>query len=222
MLNNIPRTDKEEIRKKYNELRNYAEVGELFSITRQRVHQIITGYRSLAYHLKYKIRRKGQKNSFATLIRELKAKPCHNCNGKTQATHHLDGNPKNNTKDNLLPVCRKCHGILHRGLDHKGKYDGQLCAFCNKALPKKSYYRKHGRFCSSICRGHFKNPERKFGRRNALNCIDCGSFKVASRDRCRKHYLYWLYHNYPGRKEKMAISQKKYYNKRKLLKLGMV
>jgi len=35
--------------------------------------------------------------------------------------HHIDGNNKNNKKNNLLPCCKKCHLKIHKGLSKKDK-----------------------------------------------------------------------------------------------------
>jgi len=34
-------------------------------------------------------------------------------------THHIDGDTKNNNKDNLIRVCRHCHGYIHKGFRQK-------------------------------------------------------------------------------------------------------
>jgi hypothetical protein len=31
--------------------------------------------------------------------------------------HHIDGDRLNNSLDNLIPVCRSCHGLIHAGSD---------------------------------------------------------------------------------------------------------
>lgn len=41
-----PEKRKELIRKWYNEGRGYAEIGRLFGVSRQRIHQIVTDYQS--------------------------------------------------------------------------------------------------------------------------------------------------------------------------------
>lgn len=42
---------------------------------------------------------------------------CMDCGEKNRSklvVHHLDGNKYNNNLDNLLTLCRKCHGFRHR------------------------------------------------------------------------------------------------------------
>ena len=29
--------------------------------------------------------------------------------------HHIDGNKRNNSQQNLIPLCRSCHSLIHRG-----------------------------------------------------------------------------------------------------------
>jgi hypothetical protein len=33
--------------------------------------------------------------------------------------HHIDGNKKNNSKENLIVLCEKCHHLIHSGLRKK-------------------------------------------------------------------------------------------------------
>ena len=35
--------------------------------------------------------------------------------------HHIDGNPKNNTPQNRIAVCKNCHTTIHSGIDSKRK-----------------------------------------------------------------------------------------------------
>lgn len=34
---------------------------------------------------------------------------CENCGAKAKDRHHKDGNPLNNSPENILSLCRKCH-----------------------------------------------------------------------------------------------------------------
>lgn len=40
--------------------------------------------------------------------------------------HHLDGDRSNNNLDNLVPVCRSCHGKIHHANDDVEEYHQQL------------------------------------------------------------------------------------------------
>jgi len=55
---------------------------------------------------------------------------CQECKiREIELIHHIDGNPENDHKDNLLFLCRKCHGNEHSGnnivfKNHRMKMDG--------------------------------------------------------------------------------------------------
>jgi hypothetical protein len=53
--------------------------------------------------------------------------PCSACGAKRAERHHIDGNPRNNRRSNVRPLCRKCHMTL----------DGRLVA-CTKRLATMS------------------------------------------------------------------------------------
>ncbi|MEO5349572.1 MAG: FAD-dependent thymidylate synthase [Magnetococcus sp. YQC-3] len=41
---------------------------------------------------------------------------CEMCNEPAKEVHHLDKNRKNNTFENLLSLCKKCHKLMHEGI----------------------------------------------------------------------------------------------------------
>lgn len=81
------------------------KIGKRFGISRQRVHQIATGYRSLS------------KDSHGQNIRVLileRDKVCRGCGRKRNLqVHHIDKNPNNNETSNLILLCQKCHKDKH-------------------------------------------------------------------------------------------------------------
>lgn len=110
------------IKQKYQELNfSYAETSRFFGISRQRVHQIVKGYRSFATaHAHSTYVYKGNKRW------GLKSKVwfdnCRVCyKNKTIAVHHIDGNSRNNNIDNLVSVCLKCHHSFHKGSPHQSR-----------------------------------------------------------------------------------------------------
>lgn len=40
--------------------------------------------------------------------------PCVKCGNEKSERHHIDENPLNNVKENIMPLCRKCHTLEHR------------------------------------------------------------------------------------------------------------
>lgn len=52
--------------------------------------------------------------SYTRIIRKENMKECYFCGSKENlCRHHIDKNRSNNTKDNLMVVCRSCHAKLH-------------------------------------------------------------------------------------------------------------
>jgi len=91
---------------------SYQAIGLVFGISRQRVHQLISGYD--------KPRKSGQhpngwytKIKLSVLVRDdMKCQKC----GETDSLtiHHIDGDDRNNDIPNLLTLCNNCHLDLHR------------------------------------------------------------------------------------------------------------
>lgn len=53
---------------------------------------------------------------FRSISREAYGEICYSCRStKHIEVHHLDKNRKNNTKENLRPLCRECHHHVHKG-----------------------------------------------------------------------------------------------------------
>jgi len=91
----------------------YSTIGKTFSISRQRVHQILSGYtlpdkRTLKTTLLYNL-----------VVKKANGQ-CANCkNGGRLIIHHKDGDDTNNNQANLEALCRPCH-IKHHNppLEH--------------------------------------------------------------------------------------------------------
>lgn len=104
------------------------QIGDLFGITRQRVHQILnepTKIKKLKRHKKKWDRRAYYKQLFEKkekekdTLREYFDNRCQVC-GKHQkrekrrlAMHHLDQNKQNNNIKNLMVLCSQCHTLIH-------------------------------------------------------------------------------------------------------------
>lgn len=97
-------------REKVLELRlkglGYSEIGRQVGISRQRAHQIITGYTSFATRgLSF--------CNYPKLSSSFK-NGCDVCGERFVQVHHKDGNSSNNNKENLMNVCSRCHHNLHK------------------------------------------------------------------------------------------------------------
>ena len=104
--------NKDLILTEYDKSGSYTTVANLFNTSRQRIHQIVTGYISIGSLVDVKVY-----NSI-----------CQRC-GKRKSIniHHVDGNSHNNGEKNLISVCRRCHSHLHRDLK-EGKINN--CHLC--------------------------------------------------------------------------------------------
>ena len=79
---------------------------------------------------------------------------CERCGKQADERHHVDGNPKNNTRDNIMVVCRSCHRQIDRRNTGSHYKEPRPCFVCGRsyyALTKgrcetcDSYYRHYGR-----------------------------------------------------------------------------
>lgn len=66
--------------------------------------------------------------------------------GRKMHIHHLDKNRNNNSPENLLILCSKCHGQRHRITFVKLKCDN-----CGKGIEKWKGYINKRNYCSSKC-----------------------------------------------------------------------
>jgi len=88
----------------FEEKYSYAAIARIYNTTRQRVHQIVTGYDSSAHH----------DFSFSNVY--IKIDRCTTCLAESPTDiHHLDRNPGNNKPNNLIALCKECHQKMHKG-----------------------------------------------------------------------------------------------------------
>ena len=99
MIGNMDKTVKQVCQELQEKGLTYSQIGRLQipPVSRQRVHQILTGYETGKTYVKL-------------LVRNRSNKKCFICNEvMTLQVHHIDGNSKNNVEDNLVALCRRCH-----------------------------------------------------------------------------------------------------------------
>ena len=58
--------------------------------------------------------KKKAKESYLALSKRFLAQVCSSCGSREHlVTHHLDGNHKNDSLENLIILCRSCHNRKH-------------------------------------------------------------------------------------------------------------
>lgn len=56
-----------------------------------------------------------------------KGRECHFCSDTENiVVHHIDGDRKNGSIENLIPVCRACHSAIHSGAHGFEEYHQKL------------------------------------------------------------------------------------------------
>ena len=91
----------------YKNRYSLTQIATRFSVSKQRIHQIVKGYKNTG--------RAGRIPKYNAL-----PKTCIVYGEIPIFLHHIDGNNKNDSIKNLLPVCQKHHFELHR----EGKGEG--------------------------------------------------------------------------------------------------
>jgi 5-methylcytosine-specific restriction endonuclease McrA len=91
---------------------SYGKIAQLYGISRQRVHQITSGY---GKNLKSLHEGNGQYWKVHNMVLERDSYICQRCGSlENPVIHHIDGDDTNNKIPNLVTLCNKCHLTLHR------------------------------------------------------------------------------------------------------------
>lgn len=132
--------------------KTYEEIANVVGVSRQRVHQILKGYKSTPKYIRE-----------MTLRRDKRQ--CLICsNTKNLEVHHINGIKGDNHSDNLVTLCRKCHHRIEK--KDRETWKGQPEKVYNPEKRKKSYEKNciqclnkfktslaRQRFCSKKCFG---------------------------------------------------------------------
>jgi len=113
---------------------SYQSIGDLLGISRQRVHQIISGYGLLVKSGK---KRDGWYSEIKKIVFERDNHKCQRC-GSTDSLilHHLDGNDLNNEFHNLVLLCRTCHQNMHKPSSKKFPTTQVFCNISSRLITK--------------------------------------------------------------------------------------
>jgi len=97
---------------------SYGAIASLYGLSRQRIHQIISGYgkNNNALHHSHT-----EYYNLHSSVLERDNHTCQKCGSKTNlVVHHIDGDDNNNIFNNLITLCNTCHLNLHRPKNHNG------------------------------------------------------------------------------------------------------
>lgn len=125
----------------------YQEIGALFLVSRQRVHQIFKGYISLDRAKVLRVfRRMGNRCTLCTSVRKLRV-------------HYLDGNTANQDETNLTLLCEKCKKTAYQeerdkfGMHKRPRRGPRIVRKCNLCGAEKEQLLSQipMKFCSRRC-----------------------------------------------------------------------
>ena len=89
---------------------SYQAIGNVFELSRARIHQLTSGYSVLLTS----IQEKTWYNKIRQIIFERDNSLCVKCGAKDQLlVHHIDWDDRNNELFNLVTLCHACHCPLH-------------------------------------------------------------------------------------------------------------
>lgn len=121
----------------YSQTHSFAATGAILGVSRQRVHQIIKGYKNFG--------RKNREKLYDSTFKEN----CEKClNKPSVALHHIDGDNLNDDRTNLISLCLKCHSEEH--IKH---------VFCKNCKTVFSEFNKKQRY--GLCSDCFREASSK-------------------------------------------------------------
>lgn len=159
------------VKQMYAVMGSYTKVAVHFGISRQRVHQIVAEY----------------KNTGARRLKKehlhLYSQNCNVCNEvPANHLHHIDFNNENDSVDNLIPVCTKCHGFIHRA--HRREVASHVCISCKRDFSGKS---KSFSIKASLCNYCKYAPRGKDFLKSVMYPDTCRGCKKSTKVRRRTH-----------------------------------
>lgn len=180
--------DRNELQYVYNLTESYAQTALYFGISRQRIHQLITGYKTIYNSMNKSLQRELM----------LRGTTCEKCKeSKFKHIHHIDGNSRNNATQNLIKVCKPCHNALHTGIEHKSKYRGKICmGGCGRTIGIDTVLA--GKYCKS-CQTAIRRRIPNYKRQVSFNIESCGICNIKiekykhARGCCHRCYSTWRY-----------------------------
>lgn len=173
-------------------------------ISRQRLHQILKGYTTLMPEKREKI---------AKLIDLTRCANCRNHQEKIQI-HHKNHNSKDNTIENLLPLCRKCHYAEHVSIRIKEAIlIYKNCSSCKNSYSQDVIPSRSNPTLCCRCQENLRRIANQSSTRMWFKpkekCIDCGNPRIRE-TYCSKCFKKWKYWNDPIYREKSMLTVRKW------------
>lgn len=96
---------------------SYGAIGALYGISRQRIHQVLSGYGSNNKGLKGN----GWYRHIQEVVFQRDDHTCQKCASRDNLlAHHINGDDNDNALVNLITLCSNCHLALHRPAHYNG------------------------------------------------------------------------------------------------------
>lgn len=184
----------------YIQLHSYSRTANQLGISRQRVHQVVRNYHNFGREKRLKL---------YSFFKEI----CEVCLVfPSKHFHHKNGDNTNDTKENLVSVCIKCHQKIHQ--DMRENRPNRNCYTCGKEY--SSSYKTNKNLCN-LCRTYISRKRtysilRKFELTD--KCITCNE-RFRKGDNRIKNMCRRCFDHTPERKEKMKIYMRNYLEKKK-------
>ena len=94
---------------------SYGAIGALYGISRQRVHQLISGY----HRNNQGLHGNGWYRRIQEQVFRRDGHVCQKCGSRGNlVAHHINGDDHDNALGNLITLCNRCHLDLHRPEHH--------------------------------------------------------------------------------------------------------
>jgi len=120
---------------------NYTQIGEIFHLSRQRIHQICQNYHTVYGNSKIR-KQVFNRDNFECQWREK----CDGSKDKDLVIHHIDLISGNNRLNNLITLCTDCHIFFHQL--EKEENTKKQCPECLMYVNRKELYvSKHCKEC---------------------------------------------------------------------------
>jgi len=93
-------------------VKDLSETKKLIQEQEEEFIKLTKKHRATFYRYRKKLGLKSKTTKFSYKLKDIGI--CYFCLRKAENIHHINKNRKDNSKENLLPLCRSCHTKVHR------------------------------------------------------------------------------------------------------------